>query len=93
MRSKLLPHLGHFDGIGDLVSIETETDAPRATRLAYNVLQGAGARISMLVDCRGRGWDAGRFGNGVGIVLGRPYVGELAPPWVLRCCCRTRAMT
>ncbi|WP_404421191.1 (E)-4-hydroxy-3-methylbut-2-enyl-diphosphate synthase [Nibricoccus sp. IMCC34717] len=34
------------DGIGDLVSIETETDAPRATRLAYNVLQGAGARIS-----------------------------------------------
>jgi (E)-4-hydroxy-3-methylbut-2-enyl-diphosphate synthase len=34
------------DGLGDLVSIETETDAPRATRLAYNVLQGAGARIS-----------------------------------------------
>ena len=34
------------DGIGDLVSIETETDARRATRLAYNVLQGAGARIS-----------------------------------------------
>ena len=26
---------------------------------------GAEARISMLVDCRGRGWDAGRFGNGV----------------------------
>jgi (E)-4-hydroxy-3-methylbut-2-enyl-diphosphate synthase len=34
------------DGIGDFVSIETETDAPRATKLAYNVLQGAGARIS-----------------------------------------------
>ena len=34
------------DGIGDLVSIETETDLVRATRLAYNVLQGAGARIS-----------------------------------------------
>ncbi len=34
------------DGLGDLVSIETEADAPRAVRLAYNVLQGAGARIS-----------------------------------------------
>jgi (E)-4-hydroxy-3-methylbut-2-enyl-diphosphate synthase len=34
------------DGIGDLVSIETEGDVSRATRLAYNVLQGAGARIS-----------------------------------------------
>ncbi len=34
------------DGLGDLVSIETETDPARATRLAYNVLQGAGARIS-----------------------------------------------
>ncbi len=34
------------DGIGDLVSIETETDITRATKLAYNVLQGAGARIS-----------------------------------------------
>ena len=34
------------DGLGDLVSIETEADAPRATRLTYNVLQGAGARIS-----------------------------------------------
>ena len=34
------------DGVGDLVSIETETDAVRATKLAYNVLQGAGARIS-----------------------------------------------
>ena len=34
------------DGIGDLVSIETEADAVRATKLAYNVLQGAGARIS-----------------------------------------------
>jgi (E)-4-hydroxy-3-methylbut-2-enyl-diphosphate synthase len=34
------------DGVGDLVSIETETDPARATKLAYNVLQGAGARIS-----------------------------------------------
>ncbi len=34
------------DGVGDLVSIETEADAPRATKLTYNVLQGAGARIS-----------------------------------------------
>ena len=34
------------DGIGAFVSIETETDVTRATRLAYNVLQGAGARIS-----------------------------------------------
>jgi (E)-4-hydroxy-3-methylbut-2-enyl-diphosphate synthase len=34
------------DGLGDLVSVETEADPARATRLAYNVLQGAGARIS-----------------------------------------------
>jgi (E)-4-hydroxy-3-methylbut-2-enyl-diphosphate synthase len=34
------------DGIGDLVSIETEADAARSARLSYNVLQGAGARIS-----------------------------------------------
>jgi (E)-4-hydroxy-3-methylbut-2-enyl-diphosphate synthase len=34
------------DGLGDLISIETETDVVRATKLAYNVLQGAGARIS-----------------------------------------------
>jgi (E)-4-hydroxy-3-methylbut-2-enyl-diphosphate synthase len=34
------------DGIGDLVSIETESDPARAARLCYNVLQGAGARIS-----------------------------------------------
>jgi (E)-4-hydroxy-3-methylbut-2-enyl-diphosphate synthase len=34
------------DGLGDVVSIETESDAPRATQLTYNVLQGAGARIS-----------------------------------------------
>jgi (E)-4-hydroxy-3-methylbut-2-enyl-diphosphate synthase len=34
------------DGLGDLVSIETETDPVRATTLSYNVLQGAGARIS-----------------------------------------------
>jgi (E)-4-hydroxy-3-methylbut-2-enyl-diphosphate synthase len=34
------------DGLGDLVSIETEPDPVRATRLTYNVLQGAGARVS-----------------------------------------------
>jgi (E)-4-hydroxy-3-methylbut-2-enyl-diphosphate synthase len=34
------------DGVGDLVSIETESDPARATKLVYNVLQGAGARIS-----------------------------------------------
>jgi len=34
------------DGIGDLVSIETEADPARSARLSYNVLQGAGARIS-----------------------------------------------
>jgi (E)-4-hydroxy-3-methylbut-2-enyl-diphosphate synthase len=34
------------DGIGDLLSVETEQDPVRATRLAYNLLQGAGARIS-----------------------------------------------
>nr|WP_277509383.1 (E)-4-hydroxy-3-methylbut-2-enyl-diphosphate synthase [Ereboglobus sp. PH5-5] len=34
------------DGIGDIVSVETESDPVRATTLAYNILQGAGARIS-----------------------------------------------
>lgn len=34
------------DGLGDLVSVETEADPPRATMLAYNLLQGAGARSS-----------------------------------------------
>ncbi len=34
------------DGLGDLVSIETEPEPIRSTTLAYNVLQGAGARIS-----------------------------------------------
>jgi (E)-4-hydroxy-3-methylbut-2-enyl-diphosphate synthase len=34
------------DGVGDFLSIETEADPARATKLAYNVLQGAGARIS-----------------------------------------------
>jgi (E)-4-hydroxy-3-methylbut-2-enyl-diphosphate synthase len=34
------------DGMGDLLSIETEADPARAARLSYNVLQGAGARIS-----------------------------------------------
>jgi (E)-4-hydroxy-3-methylbut-2-enyl-diphosphate synthase len=32
------------DGLGDLVSIETEPDAIRALKLSYNVLQGAGTR-------------------------------------------------
>ncbi len=30
------------DGVGDLVSVETEPDPARAARIAYNVLQGAG---------------------------------------------------
>lgn len=34
------------DGLGDLVSIETESDTVRAVKLIYNVLQGAGARTS-----------------------------------------------
>jgi (E)-4-hydroxy-3-methylbut-2-enyl-diphosphate synthase len=34
------------DGVGDFISIETEADVTRATKLSYNVLQGAGARIS-----------------------------------------------
>ena len=34
------------DGLGDLLSVETEADPVRATKLTYNVLQGAGARIS-----------------------------------------------
>ncbi len=34
------------DGVGDLVSIETENDLARGTRLAYNILQGAGSRIT-----------------------------------------------
>ncbi len=34
------------DGIGDLISIETESDAVRSVKLCYNVLQGAGARTS-----------------------------------------------
>jgi (E)-4-hydroxy-3-methylbut-2-enyl-diphosphate synthase len=34
------------DGIGDMLSIETEADPARAAKLCYNVLQGAGARIS-----------------------------------------------
>jgi len=34
------------DGVGDLVSVETEADAGRALKLAYNLLQGAGARFS-----------------------------------------------
>jgi (E)-4-hydroxy-3-methylbut-2-enyl-diphosphate synthase len=32
------------DGLGDLVSVETEVDPARALKLAYNVLQGAGTR-------------------------------------------------
>ncbi len=34
------------DGLGDLISLETEPDAIRGVKLAYNVLQGAGARIT-----------------------------------------------
>lgn len=34
------------DGLGDLISVETEPDAVRAVKLAYNILQGAGARIT-----------------------------------------------
>lgn len=34
------------DGLGDLISLESEPDPVVATKLAYNVLQGAGARIS-----------------------------------------------
>ncbi len=34
------------DGIGELISTETEADPVRATKLSFNVLQGAGARIS-----------------------------------------------
>ena len=34
------------DGIGDIISIESEKDLVRSTKLAYNVLQGTGARIS-----------------------------------------------
>ncbi|GAB5558903.1 MAG: (E)-4-hydroxy-3-methylbut-2-enyl-diphosphate synthase [Synoicihabitans sp.] len=34
------------DGLGDIVSLETEADSPRAVKLAYNVLQGAGSRIT-----------------------------------------------
>ncbi|TVR50783.1 MAG: 4-hydroxy-3-methylbut-2-en-1-yl diphosphate synthase [Puniceicoccaceae bacterium] len=34
------------DGLGDILSVETENDPARAVRLAYNLLQGAGARIS-----------------------------------------------
>ena len=34
------------DGIGDLVSVETEPALDRATALAYNILQGSRARIT-----------------------------------------------
>jgi len=34
------------DGVGDIVSFETEPDPARAARVAYNILQGAGSRIS-----------------------------------------------
>lgn len=34
------------DGIGDLISVETEPSLEKATVLAYNILQGARARIS-----------------------------------------------
>ncbi len=32
------------DGLGDLVSVETETDPVRALKVSYNILQGAGTR-------------------------------------------------
>jgi len=34
------------DGLGDMISIESEEDLVRSTRLSYNVLQGAGSRIT-----------------------------------------------
>jgi (E)-4-hydroxy-3-methylbut-2-enyl-diphosphate synthase len=34
------------DGVGDIVSFETEPDPARAARVTYNLLQGAGSRIS-----------------------------------------------
>ena len=34
------------DGIGDLISVETEPLLDKATTLAYNILQGARARIT-----------------------------------------------
>jgi (E)-4-hydroxy-3-methylbut-2-enyl-diphosphate synthase len=34
------------DGVGEFISVETETDPARSTKLSYNILQGAGARIS-----------------------------------------------
>lgn len=34
------------DGVGDILSVETDPDPIRATKLAYNILQGSGARIS-----------------------------------------------
>jgi len=42
------------DGVGDLVSIETESDPARAARLSYNVLQGAGARYRRRNSSRAR---------------------------------------
>ncbi|MDP1579367.1 MAG: flavodoxin-dependent (E)-4-hydroxy-3-methylbut-2-enyl-diphosphate synthase, partial [Candidatus Didemnitutus sp.] len=46
LEASLLTGSSLCDGLGDLVSIETETDLVRATKLTYNVLQGAGARSS-----------------------------------------------
>ncbi len=46
LEASLLTGSSLCDGLGDLVSVETESDPVRATKLAYNVLQGAGARIS-----------------------------------------------
>jgi len=34
------------DGLGDLISVETEQDPERSLKLCYNLLQGAGARVS-----------------------------------------------
>jgi (E)-4-hydroxy-3-methylbut-2-enyl-diphosphate synthase len=44
--NSFLSRLIDASGLGDLVSIETEADPVRSTRLSYNVLQGAGARVS-----------------------------------------------
>ncbi len=46
LEASLLTGSSLCDGLGDLVSIETETDLVRATKLTYNVLQGAGTRSS-----------------------------------------------
>jgi len=46
LESSILSGAVLCDGIGDLISIETEPLIEKATALAYNILQGARARIS-----------------------------------------------